>query len=287
MQSLFRYVISELYNQSIDCEVRYDLLNGGCINNTAVFRFKGRSHFIKWNTNAGDLFQKEVSGLELLKKFNVVNTPEVLLSGMYEEVGFLCLEYLEKSNVKPLFWETFGLILAQLHSETNEYYGLSEDNYIGRLPQYNVRDVDWVSFFIERRLLPQIKMATDHQLINRRIVSDFEKLFLKLENLIPIEPPALLHGDLWSGNFLCVKDQEPYIFDPAVYYGHREAELAFTKLFGGFDDGFYRSYDSFFPLQPGHEKRVEIFNLYPLLVHVNLFGASYLSSIRLILKHFV
>jgi protein-ribulosamine 3-kinase len=136
-------------------------------------------------------------------------------------------------------------------------------------------------------LEPQIQMASKRGLIDGEVRSQFDELYNKINELIPEESPALLHGDLWSGNMMAAQGDVPAIFDPAVYYGHREAEMAFTQMFGGFDPLFYQSYQSVFPLQPGHEKRVQIFNLYPLLVHVNLFGSSYLSGIRQTLNYFI
>ena len=123
--------------------------------------------------------------------------------------------------------------------------------------------------------------------VNNDILRNFEKLFSVLQNLIPEASPSLLHGDLWSGNFMCGEDGEAVIFDPAVYYGHREIELAFTQMFGGFDKSFYSAYNEEFPLLPGFDDRVDLYNLYPLLVHLNLFGQSYLSGITQTLSRYL
>lgn len=286
MQSFFDHVIQEVFGEELSRPLSIHQVGGGCINQTAYFEFRGQRYFLKWNSQVGDLFEKEAMGLQLLQNSRTIKVPSVLRHGKIGENDYLCLEYIEKAPARREFWISFGRQLAAMHQQSAEHFGLDHDNHIGRLPQSNQPHIEWVDFFIQERLEPQLLMASQNGLINTAIQSQFESLYLQLSDLIPEEKPALLHGDLWSGNMMCTTGNVPSIFDPAIYYGHREAELAFTQMFGGYDRLFYQSYQESFPLQPGHEKRVQIFNLYPLLVHVNLFGPSYLSGIRQTLDYF-
>ena len=232
------------------------------------------------------MFHAEEKGLNLLSAGSTFSIPASRGSGVMHDRAYLLLDWVEKGRANDSFWEDFGTSLAQLHQNTNAYFGLDHDNFIGKLPQSNTYHDSWYAFFVQERLLPQIKLASDKGLVDHKICNDFERLFPQLPEVIPNELPALLHGDLWSGNFLVGEESNPVLIDPAVYYGHRETELAFTHLFGGFDPLFYQSYASQFPLEQGFEERIAVHNLYPLLVHVNLFGNSYLSGIKQTLRRF-
>jgi len=150
----------------------------------------------------------------------------------------------------------------------------------------NHKHNSWTDFFREERLEKQVRLARNNDIIDKRVVSAFDNFYAKLDNVFPKEPPALLHGDLWAGNFMVNEVGAPVVIDPAVYYGNREMDLGMTTLFGGFDRQFYISYNNYFPLENGWEKRLDYCNLYPLMVHVNLFGGSYVSSVLSILKKF-
>jgi fructosamine-3-kinase len=163
---------------------------------------------------------------------------------------------------------------------------LEQDNFIGSLIQENKQQPDFINFFISQRLEVQLKIARNQGALNQSDTRYFNSLFNKLNNIVPIEKPALLHGDLWSGNFMVNSSGAPCIFDPAVYYGHREADIAMTQLFGGFSPEFYHAYNETCPLEKDWQKRTDIFNLYPLLVHVNLFGGSYAAQVLRIIRHF-
>lgn len=262
-------------------------VGGGCINTAIKLNTSEGSFFLKLNDiNREDLFLKEQLGLQLLTKQSPLQIPAVLGLGTKTKNSYLLLEWIEKDHESNGFWNAFGRGLALQHKETSKDFGLDHSNYIGRLDQSNAFHVSWHSFFIHERLHPQIELARQAGLLNSTLVNQFDLLFSKLEELIPSEPPALLHGDLWSGNFICGPSSSPFLFDPAVHFGHRETELAFTTLFGGFDNLFYQTYIEEFPLAPGFNERIELHNLYPLLVHVNLFGASYLSGIEQTLRRF-
>ena len=281
--------LNKILNKSLgwtDSNPIYRSVGGGCINDTAHIKTNRGEYFVKWNHGMLDMFEKEKKGLELLAEGASLNTPKTLGVGEIDGKGYLLMEYIEGGRMNTEFWEKLGTGLAALHRNTNERFGLDHDNYIGRLPQSNTRAKSWIDFFIAQRMQPQIKLAFDGQRIESTQVARFDLLFSKLSSLIPEERPALLHGDLWSGNIHCDRSSEPYLIDPAVFYGHREAELAFTSLFGGFDSQFYQSYQESFPLHRGFESRVDLFNMYPLMVHVNLFGTSYLSGVDAVLRRY-
>jgi fructosamine-3-kinase len=165
-------------------------------------------------------------------------------------------------------------------------YGLNHNNFIGKLPQSNCQHKNWVDFFIEERIQPQLKMATNAGKLGMATIKRFEAMYKQLPQLFPDEPPSLLHGDLWGGNYFFDQSGEATIYDPAVYYGNREIELAFTHLFGGFPSAFYRAYEETYPLQSGFSERKDVYNLYPLLVHTNLFGGSYARRVQRIVNQF-
>jgi len=260
---------------------------GGCINETIYCKTSSGSYFIKTNSNPPhDLFEKEKEGLKLLGELSPVRSPKIIGEGKVDHINYLVEEWIEKGPPNSSSWESFGENLAKQHQVNNKNFGLDHDNHIGRLHQSNTQHNNWIDFFVEERIKPQLSLALNSLLIDKNLIEKFEKFFLKLSDLIPNEPASLLHGDLWSGNFMFDSDGKAVIFDPAVYYGHREMELAFTTMFGGFDQRFYDTYLEKYPLTPGFENRIEIHNLYPTLVHVNLFGTSYLSGILSTIKRF-
>ncbi|GAB4251535.1 MAG: fructosamine kinase family protein [Vicingaceae bacterium] len=264
----------------------FSFVGGGSINQTFLLNTSRGNYFIKLNSSVKfpDMFYKEEKGLNTIAVTKTIQTPKIILNDSFEDTAFLILEYIPQGIESSAFWERFGASLALLHKHSNNFFGFTEDNYIGSLIQMNTPKNSWVEFFITCRLLPQIKQAT-HKL-SKNTIERFEVLFKKLQDIFPDEKPALLHGDLWSGNFLVNQHQEPVLIDPAVYYGHREMDLAMTRLFGGFDKIFYNAYNNAFALEKGWEERADICNLYPLLVHVNLFGGAYVNSVETVLKKF-
>jgi protein-ribulosamine 3-kinase len=262
--------------------------SGGCINHGGRLKTNEREYFLKWNSarKFPAMFEVESRGLQLLRTAKAMTIPEVVGFGSDDTNQFLVLAFIEQGAASKRSWETLGRQLSILHKVTNDFYGLDHNNYIGSLTQHNEQHVSWHQFFIERRLGVQLKLAVDSGLIEAGFIKDFESFYTKLPSLIPEEKPSLLHGDLWSGNIIFNQSGEPCLIDPAVYYGHREADLAMTRLFETFNSEFYASYEESFPLLPGYAGRVDIYNLYPLLVHLNLFGGTYLRRITAILKDF-
>lgn len=253
---------------------------GGCINNAIKINTDKGLFFVKWNTNAkANMFQTEYNGLKVLKDTNTIRIPNVLCF----DDDFLILEFIPPSNPNNAFWEVFGQKLALMHKQTHSKFGLVFDNYIGSLYQDNTQNKNWTEFFIQNRLQAQLSIGN----FSGTLLSDFDKLFQKLPNLFPNEKPALLHGDLWNGNFLAKNGDTPMLIDPAIYYGNREIDIAMSKLFGGFNSDFYFAYNESHPLENGWEDRIQICNLYPLLVHVNLFGGAYINQVKNILSYYV
>lgn len=286
LQPTFHKIISDV--EGVSTPIKSILsVGGGCINNAALVNSEKSTYFIKYNKGLdSDMFEKEARGLTLLKNTNCIQIPDVLAIGIKDGLNYLVLEPIQSGTRSHHFWEDFGNQLAELHRTESDLYGLDHHNYIGRLFQDNTESTDWISFFIHQRLEVQLQLARDSRKVDQSVIRKFEGLYPELPNLLPVEPASLLHGDLWSGNFMVSDEGDPVLIDPAVYFGNREIELAFTQLFGGFDSMFYQSYFESYPVTTGFQERADIYNLYPLLVHVNLFGQGYLSGIMSTLSRY-
>ncbi len=263
-------------------------ISGGCINDAKRLQTTVGDFFIKVNSaiRFPGMFEAEAKGLKLLRSANELYVPKVITTGEFGGQQFLVTEFVESDIKADSFWEDFGTSLARLHRYSGNSFGLDHDNYIGSLAQSNTKADTWPSFFINNRLNPQLKLARDRGLVGEKLIKHFEGLYLKLPEIFPQEPPALLHGDLWSGNYMVSAEGRACIIDPAVYFGHREMDIAMTRLFGGFGYELYDAYNEEYPMEQGWEARMDICNLYPLLVHVNLFGGSYLSQVESIIRRF-
>ena len=257
-------------------------VGGGSINETFQLSTKDNvRRFCKFNYSAKypALFEIEARGLGLLARTGIFRIPLTLACTTLDERQVLVLEWITQGSPNARFWTGFGEQLASLHRVTSPHFGLDHDNYMGALPQNNTPKTNWPDFFIHNRLEPQLKLASQNNLLPNSARDQFERLYRQLPAIFPPEPPALLHGDLWSGNFLCDDHNRPVLIDPAVYYGHRSIDLAMTTLFGGFDPAFYDAYHWHYPLPADHRQQWTIANLYPLLIHLNLFGQTYLPNI--------
>lgn len=265
-------------------------VSGGSINRAAkVTLSDGKICFLKWNTSADPrMFSVEKKGLALLSSADAnLHIPKVIVTGETDNgTGFLLQQFVAEGQANPNSASEFGQALAGLHKHHNEKFGLDYDNYIGRLPQSNTWHENWIDFFIQERMEPQLAMATDAGKLGANTTAHFQSMYKQLPDIFPDEPPSLLHGDLWGGNYFFDKNGKATIYDPAVYYGHREIELAFTHLFGGFPSNFYAAYEEEYPLTSGFSQRKDIYNLYPLLVHTNLFGGSYARQVEGIVGQF-
>jgi fructosamine-3-kinase len=263
-------------------------LGGGSINQAFRLRTSIGDYFLKYNFAAKYplMFETESRGLRLIADTQTIGVPGVISSGTAGEYSYLLLTYISPGPQIREYWEDFALRLAQLHRNYGKAFGLDHDNYVGSLPQLNDQHPDWASFFAEQRLEVQAKLAFDAGLIDRQTLKRFSNLYSRLSSIFPVEPPCLIHGDLWNGNYLTDDEGRACLIDPAVYYGHREMDIGMSKLFGGFHFNFYAAYTKAWPLEPGWQARVDICNLYPLMVHVNLFGGSYLEPVQRCLRAF-
>jgi len=266
-------------------------LSGGCISNAYKVTFEDNlSYLIKINEHSPtDMFIKEAHGLQELQKANAIKVPDVILC----DDRFILLEFISIGTKKKNFFEEFGRKFALLHKFTADEFGFYEDNYIGSTPQININDEttkkNWTSFYFNKRLLYQFKLAEKNGYADSRLRDAFIKTEDKIESILggSDEMPSLLHGDLWSGNYMTDGNGEACLIDPAVYYGHREADLAMTKLFGGFSQLFYDSYNESFPLREGWKYRENIYMLYHVLNHLNLFGSGYYAHALSLMKFYL
>ena len=268
-------------------------VSGGSINRAERVELSdGRQVFVKSNPDPlPGMFECEAIGLSALRDAAEGELTIPCCYGIGDNpLPFIVLEYVGGGQPPSDFSERLGRALATLHRRSSanlHRYGFTKDNYIGSTPQPNAYCDDWVVFYRQRRLEYQLKLAVEKG-FGRQLTRLGNKLLARLDDVIgePQEPSCLLHGDLWGGNYFCDKRGMPVLIDPAVYYGQREAELAMTTLFGGFDRAFYSAYDEIWPLAPGANERFEIYKLYHLLNHLNLFGSSYLGSCLSILHRF-
>lgn len=279
--------------------VRKDRIYGGDINDAyRISLSTGETVFAKTNSIRNlPFFMAESHGLLALRSTGKIGVPQILGMGIDEKEGcsFLLLEYIESAPRVKNYWETFGHELAELHkaecaqfvkdSKSNTRYGFAEDNFIGSNPQENTPKARWIDFYRECRLFPQIKMAASYlDSVTRRKA---DHLLEHLDSYLK-EPefPSLLHGDLWSGNTLCGNNGKAWILDPAAYVGSFEADLAMTQLFGGFPSAFYGAYNEINPIERGYSERRNLYHLYHLLNHLNLFGRTYLGGVVDILEEY-
>lgn len=241
----------------------------------------GRQLFVKTCADGPEgMFEAEAFGLRFLGETNTVNVPQVV----HACKDFLALELVQPGPRIANFEEQLGQQLAALHRYPTGFPGLERHNYIGSIPQDNSPADSWCEFYARRRLQPLVERAVNSGVAPARWTAKFEKLYEKLPQLLPQEPMSRLHGDLWGGNLHVGPQGRPYLVDPAVYVGHREVDLAMMRLFGGFGPAVFAAYEESYPLAPGAAERVPLYQLYPLLVHVNLFGAGYVGSVERTLK---
>ena len=284
-------LIAEATGEHLSKIVTAQTVGGGCINDARKIELAdGRRFFLKSNSSSPPaMFQCEADGLVEIAKAKAIAVPEVVGCGNSPAARFLVLELVDSATRQPDFSQIMGRQLALLHkSSTSVQFGFGESNFLGSTVQPNEWRDDWVAFWSEHRLGFQLRLARDQGLGGPELQKLGQRLLDRLPDHISTgpEPPSLIHGDLWSGNYMVGPYGEPVLIDPAVYFGHREAEFGMTTLFGGFDDDFYAAYNEVLPMAPHATDRIAIYRLYHLLNHLNLFGTSYLSGCLEILKKY-
>jgi fructosamine-3-kinase len=267
---------------------RAERVGGGDINAAWCLHAKETKCFLKMNDAAlyPGMFAKEAAGLAALQKHSAAVVPKVIKQGVAGGQQYLLLEWIDGGEPGEDFWKDFGHMLAHLHQQEQPYFGWTDDNYIGSLPQINTMHANWYSFYAECRILPLVAALSGTGRFTPQDGQAAESVCKKLHTLFPEEPPALLHGDLWSGNYMVSALGKAAIYDPAVYFGHREMDIGMTKLFGGFQPAFYEAYGEAYPQQKGWQQRLPLTQLYPLLVHAVLFGGHYLQEAKEIIRRY-
>lgn len=255
-------------------------VGGGCINSAYKIGNQKLALFIKTNqAHLLDMFEAEADGLREIQASNSITVPEVICSGQIDDQSYLVLQYFATGSASQKGQEDLGKQLARMHDYHQDQFGWHRDNTIGSTPQINTREKDWVTFWSQHRIAYQLELAAAkgyQGALQDRGALLLEKMPELLADHQPL--PSLLHGDLWSGNYAITPDHKGIIFDPAVYYGDAEADLAMTELFGGFSSQFYAAYRHHRRLDSGYKLRKNLYNLYHILNHVNLFGGGYLSQ---------
>lgn len=255
-------------------------IGGGCINQALSLHGATEDVFVKHNrSDRLATFRAEAAGLEVLAAAHAVRVPNPICFGAYQGAAFLAMEYITFGRGGEQTMELLGRQLARLHRVTSPTFGWEQSNTIGTTAQVNAVDTDWVAFWCRNRLGHQLQLAARNgyddrlQTLGEQLLGTLGVLFAGYQPY-----PSLLHGDLWFGNFAADTRGRPVIFDPAIYFGDREADIAMTELFGGFGARFYAAYQEDWPLDPGYRVRRTLYNLYHVLNHLNLFGGGYRSQ---------
>jgi len=253
-------------------------VSGGCINQSYLLADAQRSFFVKLNdAQRLAIFEAEAAGLQQILASQTVRAPRPLCHGVADGQAYLVMEYLDLRAHGDA--AALGQQLAQMHRPQQAYFGGPRDNTLGSTPQPNTHTATWITFLREQRIGYQLHLAAQNG-YGGQLQTQGEKLLVGLDAFFTDYHPqaSLLHGDLWGGNHAYLPDGTPVIFDPAVYYGDRETDLAMTELFGGFAPAFYAAYREAWPLDPGYAMRKTLYNLYHILNHANLFGGGYVAQ---------
>lgn len=294
-----KQIISEIVQSCLGSQAivrQSQTLAGGDMSAAYKVSLQDHQQFVlKLGTSADlEMFQAEKSGLEqLAAAANILQIPRVVAAEQWQGYSYILMQYFSKGQPKSDFTQQLAKGLAELHQAASSHgkYGFGRATFCGRTRQNNVWEANWVNFFRENRLDLQVDLLKKNNLVlvDVSFLGDYEILREELDNLLPDHPlPCLLHGDLWSGNVISGDHGQPALIDPAVYYGHNETDIAFSRLFGGFGNDFYQAYQEILPFESGYLERFNLYNIYHLLNHANLFySRSYLSQGHQLMKRFV
>ena len=262
-------------------------ISGGSINDAYCISHQNKKWFIKLNSQSKypGMFEAESKGLSILK-FSNFFIPNVISCGSQQDHSYIIMDFVDTAPIQKMNWKLFGQNLAKMHLQSNDLFGLDHSNYIGSLVQKNEQESSWNEFYANQRILALSESAFNLGLLSNSGIKNAERLCSQLNDLLPKEPPALLHGDLWQGNLLCNENYNPVLIDPAIYYGHKEIDLAMLFLFGNVPDEAIAEYELIYPIEKGWKERMDISQLYPLMVHLVLFGSSYQTAVNSILKKY-
>ena len=288
MQKQIIEEILEEVNPSLKLK-EYEELRGGSVNTAVKVKANSEVFVIKYNHKEfHENFQSEVNNLELIENSKTINTPKIYKHGTTQNHSFLALEYIKEAPVSVHSIRYLAEKMAAFHSVISDQCGLEYNNFIGPFEQNNETEQHWFRFFLEKRIKPMVRKSMQNDLLDNSMYKDFEsfQFYKQVETLLTSDGNVLLHGDFWNGNVIYT-EREAYLIDPSCYYGSREVDMAFSNLFGGFHPMFYDIYESLLPYQKEYEKRFNVYNIYPLLVHLNLFGDKYLKDIEIALKKIV
>ena len=284
MKALSNY-ISDTFAEKI---LSFKPVSGGDISSAYRVDTEKGKYFLKVNNApfAPDMFRAEQKGLQAIEKTKTITVPQVHLVDSIEGQAFLRMDYVESKRPDASDYQRLGAQLAQLHQCSQADFGFISDNFIGSLHQQNNLHSDWSIFYWFERILPQLQLALKSGLIQPNMIPEEAKAISLFREISCDVKPSLLHGDLWGGNYLIATDGTPYLIDPAAYFGHSMVDIAMSRLFGGFGASFYDAYHDIIPKSTHYDVQIELYQLYYLLVHLNLFGSGYYSSVASILKRF-
>ncbi len=281
--------IVEFIAEKISSEIiAYRAISGGDISPAFLLETRHEKYFLKVNTRpfALKMFLAEQQGMKAIEATRTIAVPHVHLVDELDGKSFLLMDFIESRRPNSKDYKHLGRDLAKLHLTTNENFGFYSDNFIGSLPQSNALHADWAEFYWDERIEPQLMYARKNEMLEEKFIPAKETALKIFRQVFGEVKPSLLHGDLWGGNYLISADGTPYLIDPAVYYGHSMVDIAMSRLFGGFDAEFYDAYHGIIPGQTYYTEQIKLYQLYFLLVHLNLFGRSYRSSVADILESY-
>ncbi|MGI6048779.1 MAG: fructosamine kinase family protein [Petrimonas sp.] len=284
MNNIIEYICEKIAEKIIS----YHSVTGGDISSAFLLKSEKRNYFLKVNSKpfAYTMFHTERAGLEAIAKTKTIAVPHIYLVDSFQEKSFLLMDFVESKRPDSSDFSLFGTQLAKMHQHTQSEFGFYKDNFIGSLPQSNTFHDNWAEFYWFERIFSQLQLAKENGLLSASEIPNENRAIDFFQYTFGDVKPSLLHGDLWGGNYLIASNGIPFLIDPATYFGHSMVDIAISKLFGGFSQSFYDAYHEIIPKPDNYLQQIELYQLYYLLVHLNLFGSGYYSSVSHILKRY-